>query len=217
MTIKIIKLEVGPWPMNTYILMSEKTGSVAIIDPGAEADKILETIHETKLKDGSSMGVQWNLQMILITHGHPDHIGAVSDMRELTGAPVYIHPSDAQVFNIEYDHLFENNGQLHLGSETFKTIHTPGHTPGSTCIDLCDQRVIVGDTIFVGGPGKTWSALDFDITIDTMKSIVFKWTDDTIFFPGHGQNGRIGVERPKFESFLARGLPEDLFGDVTWE
>src|SRR4030042_120678 len=98
-----------------------------------------------------------------------------------------------------------------------KTIHTPGHSPGSSCIDLCDHRVLVGDTIFVGGPGKTMSASDFNTTMNTMKAIVFKWIDDTEFFPGHGLHGCIGEERHKFELFLSHGWNENLFGDVTRE
>jgi glyoxylase-like metal-dependent hydrolase (beta-lactamase superfamily II) len=85
-----------------------------------------------------------------------------------------------------------------------------------TSFDLGDGRVIVGDTIFVNGPGKTWSAEDFNTTIRTMQEVVFKWPDDTEFFPGHGPNGKIGSERPKFEAFLAKGWSEGLHGDVTW-
>jgi hydroxyacylglutathione hydrolase len=217
MAFRLYKIPVGPWPMNTYIIVCEATGSMAIVDPGAEPDKILGSVNSIKSTMGFSSSRKGDLQMILITHGHPDHIGSLDKIKDETGAPIYIHPLDAELFDIQFDHPYNNNGRLSLGELTLTTIYTPGHTLGSTCIDLGDHRVIVGDTIFVDGPGKTWSALEFKLTITTMKSIVFTWPDDTTFFPGHGLNGRIGDERSKFESFIARGWNEDLYGDVTWE
>jgi len=163
-----------------------------------------------------SPGYHVEVRMILLTHGHPDHTGALEKIREETGAPIYIHPSDADLLNLGYDKPFMHNGEINLGTSTLKTIHTPGHTPGSTCIDLLDHRIIVGDTLFVGGPGKTMSASEFKTTMNTMQSIVFNWSDDTLFFPGHGIQGLIGDERQKYELFVARGWPDDLYGDVTW-
>jgi glyoxylase-like metal-dependent hydrolase (beta-lactamase superfamily II) len=84
-------------------------------------------------------------------------------------------------------------------------------------LDLGDGRILVGDTIFVGGPGKTWSSDEFATTMRTMQEIVFKWPDETRFYPGHGPSGTIGAERPAFESFVARGWSSKLYGDVTWE
>jgi glyoxylase-like metal-dependent hydrolase (beta-lactamase superfamily II) len=94
-------------------------------------------------------------------------------------------------------------------------VHTPGHTDGQCCF-IIDHRVVVGDTVFVGGPGKTWSSEGFATTMKTMKKIIFAWPDETEFFPGHGPSGVIGTERPAFEAFLSRGWSEDLQGDVTW-
>ena len=82
---------------------------------------------------------------------------------------------------------------------------------------LPDPRAIVGDTIFAGGPGRTWSAADFTITMETMRNIVFQWPDEMECFPGHGPSFFIGDERPAFEAFQQRSHPDDLQGDVTWE
>ena len=128
-----------------------------------------------------------------------------------------MNPLEAQEFDLDFDLPLEDGQIITLGNSWLNAIHTPGHTPGMTSLDLADGRILVGDTIFVGGPGKTWSEEDFATTMRTMQQIVFAWPDETRFYPGHGPSGVIGQERPAFEAFLARGWSPDLFGDVTWE
>ena len=204
MPIKLITQAVGPWPMNTYIVIDEEKSNSAIVDPGADPDTILTLAKGT------------NIEAILITHGHPDHIGALAEVKAATQAPVYMNPLEAQKFDLDFDLSLEDGQIITLGNSRLKAIHTPGHTPGMTSLDLADGRILVGDTIFVGGPGKTWSEEDFATTMRTMQQIVFAWPDDTRFYPGHGPSGVIGQERPAFEAFLARGWSPNLFGDVTW-
>lgn len=205
MPIKLITQAVGPWPMNTYIVIDEEKSNSAIVDPGADPDTILTLVERT------------NIEAILITHGHPDHIGALAEVKAATQAPVYMNPLEAQEFDLDFDLPLEHGQIITLGNSRLNAIHTPGHTPGMTSLDLADGRILVGDTIFVGGPGKTWSEEDFATTMRTMQQIVFAWPDETRFYPGHGPSGVIGQERPAFEAFLARGWSPDLFGDVTWE
>jgi hydroxyacylglutathione hydrolase len=205
MPIKLITQAVGPWPMNTYIVIDEEKSNSAIVDPGADPDTILTLVEGT------------NIEAILITHGHPDHIGALAEVKAATQAPVYMNPLEAQEFDLDFDLPLEDGQIITLGNSRLNAIHTPGHTPGMTSLDLADGRILVGDTIFVGGPGKTWSEEDFATTMRTMQQIVFAWPDETRFYPGHGPSGVIGQERLAFEAFLARGWSPDLFGDVTWE
>ncbi|MBC8497237.1 MAG: MBL fold metallo-hydrolase [Chloroflexi bacterium] len=205
MQAKLLTQAVGPWPMNTYVVICEETKTSAIIDPGADAEKILALTEGTRV------------DKILLTHGHFDHVQALERVQEATNAPVYLHPADAQEFGLAFDVALEGGQQIPVGNLVLKAIHTPGHTPGQICFDLGDGRIVVGDTIFVGGPGKTWSPEDFNTTMKTMQETVFIWPDETQFFPGHGLSGVIGVESPAFENFIARGWPHDLQGDVTWE
>ena len=205
MTFTLIHLTVGPWPMNAYIVIDKTTNTSAIIDPGADADRLLSQVEDSRVA------------AIMITHGHADHVGALAAVKSATKAPVYINPLDAAKFELDYDHPFENNQVIPIGEQRLRVIHTPGHTPGMTCLDLGDGRILVGDTIFVGGPGKTWSSDEFTTTMHTMQEIVFTWPDETRFYPGHGPSGTIGEERPAFEAFVARGWSRNLYGDVTWE
>ena len=205
MPLKLIKIQLGPWPMNAYGLICEATQIGAIIDPGADAQLALTSMSDMRI------------EKILITHGHDDHVGAVQEVKAASGAPVYLHPADAAKFDLPSDTALSDGDVIQIGQGTVRAIHVPGHTPGLVCFDLGDGRIIVGDALFVGGPGRTWAAEDFTTTMENMEKIVFAWPDETEFYPGHGPSGKIGVERPAYEAFAARGWPADLFGDVAWE
>jgi len=197
--------EVGPYSMNTYVIIDESTDTSAIIDPGGDPDIILDMTAGTKVVK------------ILLTHGHGDHVMALDDVKNSTGAPVYIHPADGEKFDIVYDVPLKGGGEISVGKISLKVIHVPGHTPGQCCFDLGDGRIVVGDTIFVGGPGRTATPEDFDTTMENMRNIVFNWADEVRFFPGHGPSGKISQERLAYEAFAARGWPTDTEGDITWE
>jgi glyoxylase-like metal-dependent hydrolase (beta-lactamase superfamily II) len=197
--------QVGPYSMNTYVIIDESTKTSAVVDPGGDPEKILQ------------MAMGTTVEKIIITHGHLDHVMAVDEVKKETGAKVCIHPADAEVFGLDYDRALVDGEEIQIGSLSVKIHHIPGHTPGQCCIDLKDRRILVGDTLFVGGPGATATPEDFATTIDNMKSIVFKWPEETEFFPGHGPSGTIRTEKPAFEAFISRGWPSDTCGEVTWE
>jgi glyoxylase-like metal-dependent hydrolase (beta-lactamase superfamily II) len=189
--------------MNCYIVRCPSTGMVAVVDPGADADDILAALEVSQLS------------CILLTHAHPDHVGALDALRRAGGVPVGAHPADAEAFGVETDFALRDGMELKLGQGRIVVIHVPGHTPGSVCL-LIDGQAIVGDAIFPGGPGHTVSPEALAQSLESLGRTVFTWPDETELHPGHGGFTTVGAEREAFERFASADHPPDLYGDVTW-
>ncbi|MBU0495727.1 MAG: MBL fold metallo-hydrolase [Chloroflexi bacterium] len=196
------RLVLGPWPTNGYVLVSD--GESLIVDPAWDVERILDAIEGTVVR------------AIVLTHAHPDHAGALAQVRRATGAPVHLHPADAEAFGIDGDADLCDGDVLTVGRCPLHVVHTPGHTPGSVCLRF-DRHAIVGDTLFPGGPGHSVSPAALQQLLASLRDRVFTWPDETAFYPGHGEGSTIGAIRPAFQAFLARPHPADLCGDVEWE
>ncbi len=203
MHLELKRLEVGPWPMNCYLIRCADTGEVAIVDPGAEAPAILAAVSDSPVR------------CILLTHGHPDHVGALDEVRQATGVPVGIHPADAQAFDLSGDWPLLDGMEVEIGRGRVTVAHVPGHTPGSVCFRL-DGQALVGDAIFPGGPGHTASPRALVRSLISLGHTVFTWPPETELYPGHGPHTTVGAEQAAFERFLAEDHPPDLCGDVAW-
>ncbi len=199
---------VGADQANCYLIVDENTKVGFLVDPGGEGNALLEWIDDVAIR------------VILVTHGHPDHVGALEYVRRELGVDAWMHAADAQAFSQQPD-CFPSDGQtIKLGDSHLQVVHLPGHTPGSIGFHILDgstpPRVLVGDAVFPGGPGHTTSPVDLDVSLEALARTVFTWPDETILYPGHGEPTTVGTERNPFEAFYATPRSPDLFGDVTW-
>jgi glyoxylase-like metal-dependent hydrolase (beta-lactamase superfamily II) len=188
------RLVVGPMDNNVYVVRCRRTGTAALIDAANEPDRLLAVARE--------LGVT----SVLTTHGHWDHIQAVAQVRE-AGIEVWVREEDAAELP-GYDHLLEDDDVLSVGEVRVRTVHTPGHTPGSISFTVEGTPLLfTGDTLFPGGPGATQSnGGDFATIIASIEERLFRvMNDDTIIWPGHGTSSTIGVERPHLDEWVARG------------
>ena len=197
----IKELVVGPLMANCFICGCSKTKEAVVIDPGGDADTILLSLADSKLK----------LKYIINTHGHFDHVSANGKMKDATGADILIHPLDASMleklssnaafFGVSVensppcDQTLEEGDTVSFGDITLKVIHTPGHTPGGISL-YTNGIVFVGDTLFAGSIGRTdFPGGDFNTLISSIKTKLFNMEDDIRVFSGHGPETSIGVEK----------------------
>jgi hydroxyacylglutathione hydrolase len=201
--IHMVRLALGPFSTNGYILICPHTGESVIIDAPAEEDKIVRQLKETRPK------------YLLITHNHMDHLGAFSGLRSRLKIPVGIHPLDSKALPSSPEILLGDGDMVSFGKVELKVLHTPGHTPGSVCF-LMGLTLISGDTIFPGGPGKTRSPSDLKQIIESITKKIFVLPDETHIYPGHGKSAVLKKEKTEFAIFASHPHDPNLCGDVLW-
>lgn len=179
------KMAVGPLQANCYILGCKKTNRGMVIDPGGDAPQILNVITDAGL----------DIEKIVLTHGHFDHTEGAEELKNLTGAPVFIHQMDAAGLSFTPDGRLEDGQSFNIGEYEVTVIHTPGHSPGGVCLKT-PGAVFTGDTLFAGSIGRTdFPGGDYNSLIQGVIKKIFPLGDDLRVYPGHGPGSTIGTER----------------------
>ena len=201
--VMIIRLELGPFGTNAYIVVCQATLDSAVVDVPGEADEIVKQLANT------------NPRYILITHNHFDHIMALDELKTKLKVPVAVHPLDAGGLPSRPDMELNDGDTIEVGKLKIKVLHVPGHTPGGLCF-LTGKYLVSGDTIFPGGPGKTGKPDDFKQIVKSIETRLFVLPDDTEVYPGHGNATVLGKEKKEFAIFASKPHDPNLCGDVLW-
>jgi glyoxylase-like metal-dependent hydrolase (beta-lactamase superfamily II) len=198
----IVKTSVGPMDNNSYLITCSDTGETLLIDAANDADTLIGLIREHAP----------NVVLIVTSHQHWDHWQALSAVTEATGAPTAAHQLDTDPLPIKPDRLLANGDTVQIGNLTFDVIHLRGHTPGSVALALSSPasggvtQLFTGDCLFPGGVGRTTKPADFESLFTGVKTKIFdRFGDDTVVYPGHGDDTTLGAERPHLEEWRERG------------
>ena len=192
--IEVHKVVVGPVDNNVFVIRCTETGQAVLLDAANEHERLLELCR--------TLGVR----TVLETHGHWDHIQAIPAVRD-AGYEVGVTAEDAAMLP-SYDYLLEDDAVIEVGRLKLRTLHTPGHTPGSMSFHVEGTPLLFsGDTLFPGGPGAThFEGGDFNTIISSIEDRMFRvFGADTVVLPGHGDDTTIGAESPHLDEWAARG------------
>jgi glyoxylase-like metal-dependent hydrolase (beta-lactamase superfamily II) len=199
--LKVESLIVGPLFSNCYIVWDEDEKQGVVIDPGDDAGDILDTIKRLGIK----------IKYVLATHGHFDHVGAVTPLRKKLDVDFLAHEDDfffiedgenaARRWGIDIeqppkpDRFIKDGDKIKVGKFELKVLYTPGHSPGGVCF-LYENMVFGGDTLFQGSIGRTdFRKGSFEDLSNSIKTRLYSLPDDTIVYTGHGPVTTIGDEK----------------------
>ena len=198
---------VPPFHKNGYVVVCERTREAVIIDPGDEVDELLDAANKDRAK----------VKLILLTHAHLDHVTGVTQAKVATGAPIWLHRDDLFLYNgvVEQgrmfglrvspqpaiDSFYKPDTPLAFGDCTIDVHPTPGHSPGGVCLAIGESagavpELFVGDTLFAGSIGRTdLPGGDMTTLLASIRSVLFRFPDDSRVFSGHGPVTTIGEEK----------------------
>ncbi|MET8653021.1 MBL fold metallo-hydrolase [Nocardia aurea] len=198
---RIIKMSVGKMDNNCYLVQDAATGATLLIDAANEPERIAELVaQETPGK----------IDLIVTTHQHADHWFGLKQVHADTAAPTAAHRLDADPLSVAPDRLLADGDTVEIGELTFTVIHLAGHTPGGVALALTDAsgrtHLFTGDSLFPGGLGRTTTPESFaSLFADVTAKIFDVFGDDTIVYPGHGDDTTLGTERPQLGEWKSRG------------
>ena len=204
-------LTVGPFQENCYVIGDGETG--AVVDPGDEATRIALAVEQTQLE----------IDQILVTHAHIDHVGAVGALADEYACPVLMHaeaepmleqlPTQAMMMGLRFgkvptvDRYVEDEEVLEIGELRLKSLYTPGHAPGHLAFYIENEELLLsGDALFAGSVGRTdLFGGDMEVLLRSINERLLTLPDETRVYPGHGPQTTIGAERAH-NPFLRGGL-----------
>jgi len=198
--VKIQSITLGPFQENCYFVIDDETNRAVLVDPGAEAQRIVELVQ----RSGATLDAIW------LTHGHIDHIGGIAGILRNWPVPVHLHPSDlplyergqmqAAFYGIAFeqprtpDRELADDEILKVGNIEFRVMHTPGHSPGHVVFHH-DHVALGGDLLFAGSIGRTDLPLSDPVRMEESLERICTLDDETVVYPGHGPITSIGAER----------------------
>lgn len=214
--IEIRKVAVGPSENNTYLLTCRVSGAQLLVDAAADADRLVELVRE-----GSS---EARLDLIVTSHRHLDHVGALGSLVAVTGAPVAAGAPDAEAISeatgVAITRPLHDGDTLVLGHLTLEVIGLRGHTPGSVTLAYREPEhasapgsqpgrvhLFTGDALFPGGVGSTSNdpARFEQLYADVTAKLFDRFDDATWVYAGHGLDTTLGAERPHLDEWRERG------------
>ena len=203
---RLFTAAVPPFMKNAYLVAESDGPAAVLIDPGDEVEEILATAARERL----------DVQAILLTHAHLDHITGVGRARAALGVETWLHEDDRPLYDAvvqqglmfglrvvpqpQVDRVCTSGQTMAFGALEIRVHHTPGHSPGGVCFEVRDRggdpQLIVGDTLFAGSIGRTdLPGGNHGVLIRSIRDVLFAFADDTPAHPGHGPATTIGAER----------------------
>jgi len=196
----LTKVSVGPMDNNAYLLVCPQTGDALLVDAANEPERLSAVV------DAADRAA---LRTTVTTHRHYDHWQALAAVAEKFATRQIAHRLDASELPVPADATVEHGDTVAVGQAQLEVIHLRGHTPGSIALlyrGADRPHLFTGDSLFPGGPGKTWSADDFASLMDDLEERVFgTLPDETWVYPGHGDDTTLGAERPHLAEWRERG------------
>jgi hydroxyacylglutathione hydrolase len=194
----------GPYGNNAYLLHDAGARDALLVDMPLEEQPLLDAI--------SAVGC---VHQIVATHWHRDHWMTYDPVRRATQAPVLVGEKEINIPAERIDGRLRHAQEVKVGTRRVTILHTPGHTPGSICLQI-GRALISGDTLFRGGPGKTSASGDLQIIISSIVEHLHSLDDETVVLPGHGPDTTIREAKREYAEYLTHPWPSDFFGDAVW-